>query len=81
MVQCQSTESSDCEISPTRATGPYAPAGPYCSGQLIFEEEFDDLNSNLWQPELSLAGGHVSSFYLIKIFGFEEKDTKYIFYS
>lgn len=31
-----------------------------CSGQLIFEENFDELNKTIWTPEVSLWGGGVS---------------------
>lgn len=51
-----------CVQSETTASGPYAPKGPYCSGDLIFEEEFNDFDLKLWHHEITLAGGHVNDF-------------------
>lgn len=51
-----------CVQSETTASGPYAPKGPYCSGDLIFQEEFNDFDLKLWHHEITLAGGHVNYF-------------------
>lgn len=48
------------KISPTTASGKVAPTGPFCSGQLIFEENFNELDFDVWQHENTLAGGGVS---------------------
>ena len=50
----------NCIVSPTTASGKYAPQGPYCSGQLIFSDEFETL-SDKWEHEQDLAGGSVST--------------------
>lgn len=34
--------------------------GSYCSGELIFEDNFDWLDEGKWQHEITLAGGGVS---------------------
>ncbi|XP_044270616.1 beta-1,3-glucan-binding protein-like [Tribolium madens] len=43
--------------SPTTASGTHAPAGPYCSGDLIFEDEFDEFDLKKWSHENTLGGG------------------------
>jgi hypothetical protein len=35
-------------------------AGTLCSGQLIFDENFNKLDLNLWRHETTLSGGGVS---------------------
>lgn len=55
-----SSSDRTCEISETTASGKYAPKGEICSGQLIFEENFDRLDRDLWEHELTLGGGGVS---------------------
>lgn len=53
LVTCQETR-------PTRTTasGTHAPArGSFASGDLIFEELFEELNFDTWQHENTLAGG------------------------
>ncbi|KRT81460.1 hypothetical protein AMK59_5857, partial [Oryctes borbonicus] len=44
------TPVSTCNASPTKVNGQNA-----CSGQLIFEENFDALNENRWQTEIKFA--------------------------
>ncbi|XP_058467022.1 beta-1,3-glucan-binding protein-like [Malaya genurostris] len=51
-----------CDPSPTTASGWMAPEGPYCSGQLIFEDNFDTLDRSVWQHENSLGGGGNNEF-------------------
>ncbi|XP_065094019.1 beta-1,3-glucan-binding protein-like [Ochlerotatus camptorhynchus] len=46
-----------CDESPTTASGSQARAGPYCSGDLIFEDNFDYLDLEKWEHENTLAGG------------------------
>lgn len=49
-----------CERSVTKASGTKAKQF-YCSGQLIFEDNFDDgFDLDVWQHENTLAGGGVS---------------------
>lgn len=50
------------KISPTTASGKVAPIGPFCSGQLLFEDNFNELDFDVWQHENTLAGGGVSLF-------------------
>lgn len=53
--------SPKCTPSPTTASGSQARAGPYCSGDLIFEDNFNHLDFEKWEHENTLAGGGVSS--------------------
>lgn len=41
----------DCQPTITTVEGPIAPNGPLCSGQLIFDEQFDELDTNVWKHE------------------------------
>lgn len=45
------------QISITTASGSLAPPGPYRPGQLIFEDNFDELDFEAWQHEQTLTGG------------------------
>jgi hypothetical protein len=51
--------SSDCVPSVTTAIGTKAPA-TICSGELIFDEEFDTFDLSTWGHEKTAAGGGVS---------------------
>jgi hypothetical protein len=51
--------------SPTTASGTHAPTGQICSGDLIFEDEFDELDMQKWNHESTLGGGGVSTVLLI----------------
>lgn len=51
--------SADCLPSATTAIGTKAPA-TICSGDLIFNEEFDSLDLSTWNHEKTAAGGGVS---------------------
>lgn len=46
-----------CTPSATTVSGSHAPGGQICSGQLIFEENFNTLDQGKWRHEVSLAGG------------------------
>lgn len=48
--------SKGCQWSQTTASGSKAPQS-FCSGQLIFEDNFDWLDQSKWQHEATLAGG------------------------
>lgn len=50
---------TNCEPSITTASG--SSALPVCSGRLIFVENFDRLDKNRWQPEVTLSDGSVSA--------------------
>lgn len=39
----------------TTTTGSNAPKGPFYSGELIFDENFDRLDSTLWQHEVQFS--------------------------
>lgn len=65
--KCQSRQNgsseinrNSCRVSQTTASGKYAPSGEFCSGQLIFIENFNSLNRDLWEHEITLGGGGVS---------------------
>lgn len=49
-VNCQ------CQPTITTAGGPIAP-GEICSGQMIFEDNFDWLDTYKWRHDKTLAGG------------------------
>lgn len=50
-----------CVPSVTTASGTLAPA-QICSGQLLFEDNFDTLNQTKWKHEISLWGGGNNEF-------------------
>lgn len=61
-----------CEPSVTSASGDYVNhkggvKGPFCSGDLIFEDTFDTFDTKKWQHENTLSGGGVRDcdFFLI----------------
>lgn len=45
-----------CNRSPTTVSGSKRP-GSICSGQLIFEDNFDNLDQSKWQHEITMTGG------------------------
>uniref|UniRef100_A0A7G3ACI8 Putative beta-13-glucan-binding protein-like isoform x4 n=1 Tax=Lutzomyia longipalpis TaxID=7200 RepID=A0A7G3ACI8_LUTLO len=47
----------NCTKSQTIVSGTHAPQGDLCTGQLIFEDNFNDFNFAKWQHETTLAGG------------------------
>lgn len=50
-----------CEPSVTTASGSHVThKGPFCSGDLIFEDTFDTFDMRRWQHENTLTGGGVS---------------------
>ncbi|XP_050071967.1 beta-1,3-glucan-binding protein-like [Anopheles maculipalpis] len=50
-------QSPKCSVSVTTASGTRARAGPYCSGELIFEDNFNTLDFETWEHENTLSGG------------------------
>lgn len=48
---------SQCVPSVTRVVGTRAPGGQICSGQLLFEDNFNTLDDNNWFYENTMAGG------------------------
>lgn len=54
----QAASTSKCTESVTTASGTFAPTS-ICSGDIIFQEEFDALNFKKWQHESTLGGGGV----------------------
>ncbi|KAF7274037.1 hypothetical protein GWI33_013278 [Rhynchophorus ferrugineus] len=51
------TVAGDCVASSTTVSGTAAPSGTLCSGQLIFEDNFNEFNLKTWQHEVTLGGG------------------------
>lgn len=49
-----------CPKSVTTVSGNAIKFGEICQGQLIFEDDFNDLNENIWQHEITVGGGGVS---------------------
>lgn len=44
-------------MSVTTASGSRAPKGPFRPGELIFEDNFNELDHENWQHESTLGGG------------------------
>lgn len=51
--------SKRCTASSTIVSGTHAPS-EVCSGDIIFQEEFDSLDYRKWEHESTLGGGGVS---------------------
>ena len=49
-----------CNPSATTVKGTFAPT--VCSGNLIFEENFDNLDQTKWRHEVTLSGGGNNEF-------------------
>jgi len=49
-----------CEQTLTTVSGSHRPNNIICSGDLIFEDTFDEFDFQVWQHENTLAGGGVS---------------------
>lgn len=49
-----------CTPSITKVSAGDVSLGQLCSGQLVLDEEFNSLDTNLWQHEITLGGGGVS---------------------
>lgn len=69
----------NCPPSITTASGSIAP-GEICSGSLIFEENFDTLNRNVWQPEVTFGGGGVSEPKQSSISSFFGRKISFLFF-
>lgn len=54
--------SDQCLPSVTTASGTHAPKEGFCSGDLIFEENFDTLDLATWKHEMSMWGGGNNEF-------------------
>ncbi|XP_058454542.1 beta-1,3-glucan-binding protein-like [Malaya genurostris] len=52
----KTSSSAKCEKSLTTASGSKVAAGTYCTGDLIFEDTFDNFDLDTWQHENTLAG-------------------------
>lgn len=49
-----------CTASITTVSAGDVSLGQLCSGQLVLNEEFDRLDTSLWEHEITLGGGGVS---------------------
>lgn len=49
-----------CVPSVTTVSGTAAPSSAICSGDLIFEDNFDSVDLSKWQKENTLGGGWVN---------------------
>lgn len=49
-----------CTPSITRVSAGDVPLGQLCSGQIVLNEEFNALDTSLWEHEITLGGGGVS---------------------
>lgn len=61
--------SERCDASSTVVSGTHAPS-EFCSGDIIFQEEFDSLDFKKWEHENTLGGGGVSIAHKPNIFKF-----------
>lgn len=53
---------AECIVkSVTTASGTFARKDGYFSGELIFEDNFNELNFRKWQHEITLTGSAVST--------------------
>lgn len=55
----------ECKPTISTASGTISPK-KICSGQLIFDENFDELNKQKWIPEVTFFGGGVSKLIFMK---------------
>lgn len=61
LVISSSTQLETCSPAATRCSGTEAPpAHQINSGQLIFEDNFDEFDLKRWEHENTLSGGGVS---------------------
>lgn len=67
------SNAEECKSSITTASGSNAPQH-ICSGQLIFDESFNNLDKNIWKPMVTFWDGGVSD----KAFIFEFDKLKFI---
>lgn len=56
VIFCLAANSEGCTPSVTTVSGTHAPS-TVCSGELIFQDNFDFLDTSRWKHEISLAGG------------------------
>lgn len=63
---------SQCIPSVTTVSGTHAPGGVICSGQLLFEDDFNSFDLNKWSHEITIGGGGVCRkfLFIIKIHTF-----------
>lgn len=60
LLACIECYGKNCNESQTTASGEWVFKEKYCKGDLIFEDNFDELNFRIWQHEISLTGSAVS---------------------
>lgn len=66
----------NCKPSITKVEGTFAPKN-VCAGRLNLNENFNTLNKRLWQPEINLSGGGIST---ILISYFEKNLIIFLFF-
>jgi hypothetical protein len=49
----------ECQYTPSTASGWRSPQ-TFCAGDLIFEENFDELDTDVWHHRVTLSGGRIS---------------------
>lgn len=62
VLYLESLSDCECQESITSVSGRYSPKRKICSGDLIFEENFDLLRLDIWKHEQTLGGGSVSKY-------------------
>lgn len=67
------SSAEECKSSITTASGSNAPPN-ICSGQLIFDESFNNLDKQIWKPMVTFWDGGVSD----KALKFELDKLKFI---
>lgn len=46
----------NCVPTLTTVSGPFAPTGQLCKDQVLFNEQFNHINTALWKHEIKLGG-------------------------
>lgn len=54
-----------CVPSLTTVSGRYAPTGQICANTLIFNEDFNNFNMDLWMHKVTMDGGGVSISFML----------------
>ena len=68
------TARADCEPTLTTVSGRHAPGGQLCKNQVIFEDNFDSFNLDIWEHENNMNGGGVSyNFFFLFFNKFKQK--------
>lgn len=59
---------AECRPSVTTVSGPYAPNGRICSGQVLLSENFNEFDRSIWKNEIAMGGGGVRIVFFLLLF-------------